>query len=199
MNFSGELNAPTFGKAQDSVKANGKIDLKIAGGNMYMHIDNIQASSPDTKLSDAIGAGVGMLNGVLGGKWIVVDLAKYESAAGSGSIDPMSVTELYTLQKTASDLLKKYPFLKNNGEITENGTKGYLVSFDNEHILTIYDELTKNPTVKKIMQDTSKGNMKDNRASLEKALKESSFSGKLLSKGKDDMTLKINTLKIENG
>ncbi len=54
-----------MGGTPENVKAGGKIDFKMVNGKIYVRVADIKASSPNTTLSDQIGAGVGMVNGTL--------------------------------------------------------------------------------------------------------------------------------------
>jgi hypothetical protein len=196
MSFSADINAPIMGGAPENVKAGGKLDFKMVNGKIYVRVADIKASSANTTLSDQIGATVGMVNGTLWGKWIVIDIAKYESLMKSGAMSPLTVSEMYQLQKTWADLIKKYPILKNNGEITEGDKKGYAVSLNNENILSMYSELTKDPVILKLLQSPKEEDLKEIKSGLEETLKNVQLSGKLFSAGNDDITLAIDSLKF---
>lgn len=198
MTLSGKLTMPIMGTEKDTIEANTKVDFKMVGGKIYVRLDALKASSPNAKLGDQIGAGLGVVNGALGGKWLVIDLAKYQAITESEMIDPLSIGELMSLQKTANELMKKYPFLKNNGEITEGNTKGFAVSLNTENILSFYTEITKNPSIKKMTKGMSEDEIKSNGLSLKESLDSVKFSGKLLPYGSDNIELVISELTIGN-
>lgn len=115
---------------------------------------------------------------------------------GSGAMNSLTISEYYQLQKTGAALIKKYPILKNNGETAEGDKKGYAVSLNNENILSIYSELTKDPVILKLLQSPKEEDLKEIRSGLEETLKTLQLSGKLFSEGSDSIILTVDSLKF---
>lgn len=70
------------------------------------------------------------------------------------------------------------------------------MSLNNENILSMYSELTKDPVILKLLQSPKEEDLKEIKSGLEETLKNVQLSGKLFSAGNDDITLAIDSLKF---